>query len=332
MKRLSLILACIAVLILTILSTIYHHPSSITAQDGDPTPPRTYYDSLDLESPESAVMTFTDAFQRRDFPTILMVFSLRTQTHITQVINLLRYDDLIRIEQVESRFDLMPGIREFEHSPGRLDYVFDIVMLFAIEHEAFLIDLSGDVTIIESRAYSPEAEDEERTFMDVVTTVENIEGDVIFRMVQAPSGRWRVEQVITEGGDVERIPWSIPAPTVLEAFSVWTTPCEDELVEPALPTTTNPAIIVDPPCGTLGATASESTPVTVTGINFEPEVAVQLDFLGDGHERIQIETTGPIIPDQSGAFMVLVTPVNLGGNADLHAFTVVVRQTITHYP
>ena len=331
MKRFSLILVCVAILVIAALSTTYNRASLTTAQDGDPTPARTYYDSLDLESPESAVMTFTDAFQRRDFPTVLMVFSPQTQTRVTQVINLLRYDDLIRIEQVESFLDLMPGIREGEHSPGRLDYVFDFIMLFAIEHEAFLIDLSSNVTILESRAYSPETEDE-RTFMDVVTTVENIKGDVIFRMVQAPSGRWRVEQVITDGGDEERIPWSIPAPTVLEASTVWITPCEDDTPVQALTDTEIPAIVVDPPCGELGTTASESTPLTISGINFSPDVAVEFAFIPETGASLTLEPSESIIPDENGEFSFELTPIRTRSHTDLRSFTVRARQTINYYP
>jgi hypothetical protein len=46
--------------------------------------------------------------------------------------------------------------------------------------------------------------------MDVIAEVEGIQGVVIFRMVQAPSGNWRVYQVIVEDGDTEMVPWAVP--------------------------------------------------------------------------------------------------------------------------
>ena len=36
---------------------------------------RTFYESLDLSSPESAVKTFTDAFQKEDYYTVFLIFS-----------------------------------------------------------------------------------------------------------------------------------------------------------------------------------------------------------------------------------------------------------------
>ena len=36
---------------------------------------RTYYESLDLSTPETAVSQFTNAFQRDDFETVYLIFS-----------------------------------------------------------------------------------------------------------------------------------------------------------------------------------------------------------------------------------------------------------------
>ena len=54
------------------------------------------------------------------------------------------------------------------------------------------------------------AASDDRNTTDLTATVEGTEGPVVFRMVQAPSGRWRVLQVIAPGGDTGFIPWSIP--------------------------------------------------------------------------------------------------------------------------
>ena len=84
---------------------------------------------------------------------------------------------------------------------------FDDLMLAAARHEAFLIDLSGEVTIQSAAAGTPLGDD---AVVDVVGAVEGIDGEVIFRTVQAPSGRWRVRQVVVPGGDEEMIPWAVP--------------------------------------------------------------------------------------------------------------------------
>jgi hypothetical protein len=137
---------------------------------------RTYYESLDLSTPESSVETFINAFQRSDFPTVFWVFS------------------------PEAQIDFITS--EMEHI-GDASYYFDVLMMAAKEHSAFIIDLSGEIKIRDTIALSDNQ-------FDVVASVEGIEGNVIFRTVQSPSKRWRVLQVIVPGGDERQLPWSTP--------------------------------------------------------------------------------------------------------------------------
>ena len=43
---------------------------------------RTYYESLNLETPEEAVQTFADAFQREDFMTVYLVLDIEAQKRL----------------------------------------------------------------------------------------------------------------------------------------------------------------------------------------------------------------------------------------------------------
>ncbi len=81
-------------------------------------------------------------------------------------------------------------------------------MLLVKKHNAFSIDLRGEVTIEQTKPWA----DQYNEGVDVLTRVAGIEGTVTFRMVQASSGRWRVRQVIVPGGDEENVPWSVPKP------------------------------------------------------------------------------------------------------------------------
>ena len=45
---------------------------------------------------------------------------------------------------------------------------------------------------------------------DVVTSVDGIDGPVVFRMRQSVGGRWRVLQVILPGGNEDMLPWAVP--------------------------------------------------------------------------------------------------------------------------
>jgi len=175
---------------------------------------RTFYESLDIYTPESAVETFVDAFEREDFFTVFLILSPSTQFLTENNIAALNYGELIQVESLEEAKEILADtpqyqVRlEWEHGGAVASYLFDSIMLAAKQHSAFLIDLSGEVSILRSEQISDSSSD--RSKVDVITTVEGIEGDVIFRMEQAPSGRWRVRQVIVPDGNEEQIPWSVP--------------------------------------------------------------------------------------------------------------------------
>jgi hypothetical protein len=124
------------------------------------------------------------------------VVGILADTPITQAVPLMREGMMY------------PGAGEVEFFEHRnTAYYFDFLMLSAKQHSALYIDLDGEVIIQETREseharYGP--------ITDVVTSVDGIEGQVIFRMVQAPSGRWRVLQVILPGGNEEMLPWAVP--------------------------------------------------------------------------------------------------------------------------
>ncbi len=176
---------------------------------------RTYYDTLDLSTPEAAVQTFVDAFQREDFPTVYLVFAPETQLLFQQMINRLRINYLVRGEAWADLAGEITFVREGlghgEQSDGEIWFLFDEMMLAAKKHDGLLIDLSGTVTIQSAQESETLLEDYDGLVIDVIAAVDGIEGDVTFRMVQAPSGRWRVYQVLlpnAAGGMYG--PWAVP--------------------------------------------------------------------------------------------------------------------------
>ena len=190
--------------------------SVLTAQDA----PRTYYDSLDLSTPEAAVQTFVDAFQRRDYAGVFLIFAPQTQLYWIGQIQRFGEDNVVdpkAADAVREGFTFGFNHTEAEHSPNLDNYLFDEVMLLAEEYDGFLIDLRGVVEIVRSEdttippyGHAEDTDDDETPLpaVNVFTTVEGIDGEVIFRMVQSPSGRWQVLQVIEPGGDESMLPWS----------------------------------------------------------------------------------------------------------------------------
>lgn len=162
-----------------------------------------FYESLDLASPSAAINTFSDAFARNDFMTVWLVLDRQAQLVAEQHINLLQYGNLIRRDdvpnigaEVSSVFDL-DGLETSDRWN-----MFSQFMMIGDDHDAYLIDLSGEVTLGDESLVGEHTE--------VVAAVEGIEGDVLFRLTQSPSGKWRVNQVIVPGGDEDMIPWSVP--------------------------------------------------------------------------------------------------------------------------
>ncbi len=192
--------------------------TQLRAQD---TPPRTQYESFDLSTPEAAVRTFVDLFQRRDYAGAFLIFAPQTQSAWRRGISMFDFDALIQPDAGDELFDnIAIGFNhtQVEHSVDVTNYLFDSIMLFAEERDAFLIDLRGDVEILRQEdttieAYDdPEDGDDDETplpAVDVIASVEGIQGEVSFRMVPTPSGRWQILQVIVPGGDEEVMPWSV---------------------------------------------------------------------------------------------------------------------------
>ncbi len=164
-----------------------------------------FYESLDLASPTAAVETFSDAFARKDFMTVWLAFDTKAQLAAGESFNLLQWRNLLRTDAVP---DIGSEIAS-ALSPRNLEttdrwHVFERIMMIADEHDAYLIDLRGDVT---PGGETPVGDD-----VEVAGVVEGIDGEVRFRMVQSPSGRWRVLRVIVPGGAEVNGPWSIPGP------------------------------------------------------------------------------------------------------------------------
>lgn len=181
-----------------------------TEQPASPEP-RTWYESLDLSSPESAIRTFVTAFSKDDFPTVWLILHRSAQFVWPQQMRLLKYDALIQTDNWDEVMMDIPvlvnGLNEGEHSEVDTAYLFDQFMLAARKHSAFLLDLTGPVEILSSE---PSTTREEDSAIDVTVRFEKTGDEVVFRMVQALSGRWRVYKVFAPGGEDELPPWGVP--------------------------------------------------------------------------------------------------------------------------
>jgi hypothetical protein len=173
---------------------------------------RTYYDSLALDTPGHAVESFISAYQKSDFQTVYLILAPRAQRKWQENYSLLNWPALIHVDtpddplviQMIDETDIADG--QFEHS-GQTSYEFDEIMLAAQSLDLLIVDLSGTTKIGETQ----EARDTVgNPATDVFVTSSQYDTDLVFRTVQAPSGKWRVYQVFLPGGSDELVPWAMP--------------------------------------------------------------------------------------------------------------------------
>jgi hypothetical protein len=160
------------------------------------------------------VETFVDAFQREDFMTVYIVLDYWAQKDVLRAVGRLDIEILVDIDAMQDKELNLLGPAYNAHFEVSW-HLFDRLMLAGSAQNALLIDLSGDVSIIETQDALPDARpdtnDLEVSVVDVRATVDGIDGTTIFRTTQSPvNDDWRVHQVIVPDGDTDQIPWSVP--------------------------------------------------------------------------------------------------------------------------
>jgi hypothetical protein len=176
-------------MILAVLLTTWACQLDRRAESVEQDSPRTYYESLNLASPEDAVLTFASAFQQEDFMTVYLVLDAEAQR-------------LLRIESAQTfHWTHMIGEATDEGLWDDLDfdritdttadpwYLFDQIMLHAADQDDLLIDLRGSLDILRSEE---SVTGDGTQAVDVIADVEGVDGEVVFRTVTDGDGRWRV--------------------------------------------------------------------------------------------------------------------------------------------
>ena len=175
----------------------------IGKEQADKEAPRTYFESLNLETPEEAVQTFAEAFQREDFLTVYLVLDAESQK-LVRMENAQKFSwrHLVGEDSAQDLIDNLDyeSIREMQFDYW---YFFDQIMLYAAGEDDLLIDLRGDLKILRSEdARMPDGQQAK----DVIATVDGVSGEVTFRMAMDNDGRWRVYKVSAPDEGVDAWP------------------------------------------------------------------------------------------------------------------------------
>lgn len=155
------------------------------------------------DSPGAAAELFVDAFSDDDFAAVWMLLDPEARFRFEQLWNLLEYDRLIRPDEIP---DFAGRLLEIQQTPGLelgdTSQLFNLLMLEADRHDAFLIDLNSGVEL------GQVAREGDRAV--VAASIDGIDGNVMIALTQVSEDQWQVHQVLVPGGDVEQIPWSVP--------------------------------------------------------------------------------------------------------------------------
>ena len=169
---------------------------------------------------------------------------------------------------------------------------------FAADHDRYLIDFRDGVEVLEVGA----VQDREYPTIDVTTSLEGVAGETVFRLRQAPSGNWKVHQVIVPGGDEEQIPWAlppVPEPEKVRYDVEFMVPCPPGGFEARPSDPSSPSIRVEPGCGDPGSF------VTVSGEGFPPSIDGVVLFIPDSEYDVSRLMTD-FETNPSGTFSVRV--------------------------
>ena len=177
---------------------------------------RTYYDSLNLDSPKEAVETFITAYQKSDYPTVLMVFSNRAQFVWVQYLNLLRYNYLFDSsktrETIDDSITGQEGLNAGELSNALLTFTFDDYMLAAERNDSLWFDLSGNYKIQDEENETGIDRDHNAIeAIELTVDFDNQDEPIIFWLVESREGNWRVDRVcLNECSQIYELIWDVP--------------------------------------------------------------------------------------------------------------------------
>lgn len=168
---------------------------------------RTWYEGLDMSTPETSLRGFLDAFRVMDFPRAFYYFSPEAQGGFILAISnfdpqrLLRGESGSRIAPIDVYEPLAQ--EEFEEIASIQPLYFDTVMMFAAQNRLLPFALK-EWSVADSKQLS----DEKRAF-EILTGGQPEK--MTLTMIKMKSGRWKLDQMTWDGSREDAKPWGLPA-------------------------------------------------------------------------------------------------------------------------
>ncbi|AVO45703.1 hypothetical protein [Phreatobacter cathodiphilus] len=196
-----------------VLACVLFAAAPAAAQRPAPSSGSAAYDRLDLKTPESALRTFLTAYRRGDYVTAFWVLTPISQTAFYT--HLARFD-LSRVARVPASSAYMHAA-EMIPAPSQMDqtdisFVFAHAMTVARRLDLMPLNLAGMPEDM-SPANMPRLGNRIQLTdgkVEFSVPLQAYRSPVVFRMVQAAHGRWRLEQILPPGGAVDSLPFGLP--------------------------------------------------------------------------------------------------------------------------
>lgn len=158
------------------------------------------YDRLDLSTPVAAVEQFLDACSRQDYLRAYLVLSPRAQSAWWRSVHMLEFGNWFGEEFQPD--PIIPDTDEWEHAFAGW-YTFDHFMRQATRQTALRVGFIGAADL---GTPAPATTENGLEVMDV--PARTAEGEpILFRTIQAPSGKWRVLSVLKPREDQPALVW-----------------------------------------------------------------------------------------------------------------------------
>ncbi len=170
------------------------------------------YDRLDLSTPEAALRAFLTAYRDGDYVTAFWIFTAETQDEVFRHAAQMNMDRLARLP-AQGRMAIMTEMIPPTAEVDQRDYsfLFANIMQVAKRRGLMPLDIAGlpdDLAPANVPNLGPRTQTTDGV-TEIAMVLRAYREPVVFRLQRARTGRWRLRQVLTLGGDPASVPFGL---------------------------------------------------------------------------------------------------------------------------
>lgn len=171
----------------------------------------TSYEHLHLADAESALREFLSAYGRGDFLVAYWVLSPDAQAELQRQLAMLNVDAFFS-GKVDYKDLVLVFPAQADMEQADFGFLFADMMRFGVARGVQPLNVSGLPKDLSKSNVPDIGKRSERTDgqVDYAVTLKAYPDPVVFRLKTAPSGRWRVHQILLPGGNGTSLPFSLP--------------------------------------------------------------------------------------------------------------------------